>query len=227
MSIHFAGSVLVLVVAALAGLAPVARAADGVVDLSWDTCSPIVVNVTSAGTGSMSLIASVIGNDQIHYGYQVRFQLGDPSNLVPDAWRFDGPGCQGSSALAINHMVPAALAGSCPVFHADRPSIFIKEYALFRPGSGHPTTLARGLLAIVYPVGTKAISEQRYFLAQFLFDHSQSVAGPTTQGTRKVQRCALGRFRHCKRCKRAQTRMELRQRHASVNEDQQRPGTLV
>jgi hypothetical protein len=179
MSTRFAGSILVL--GLLAGVAPVASGADGIIDLSWDTCSPIVVNQSSAGVGSMSLIASVTGNDQTHSAYQVRFQLGDPSELVPDAWRFDGAGCQ-ATALTMNHQVPAALAKSCPAFHANLAFFTATTYSFFPAGSGHATSLADGRLTVAYSAATTSVPGQRYFLAQFLFDHSRSVPGPTTPG---------------------------------------------
>ena len=55
----------------LVALAPAAEAAHGVVDLSWDRCSPVVAAITRSGTplnGGVpaSLFMSVIGNDQTH-----------------------------------------------------------------------------------------------------------------------------------------------------------------
>lgn len=167
----------------LAAIAPVAHAANGVVDLTWGTvCTPIVSAISNPAAGPVSVIASVAGSDQTHGAYQVRFQLGDMNNTVPDAWRFDASGCPGSSLLQMNNTPPPALAKACPAFQGMNP-ITIKDYNFFPEFTGRPMTLMRGVIAVAYPFGATALPGQRYFLAQFVFDHSLSVVGPTTPGT--------------------------------------------
>ena len=67
---------LLVALALVVGSAPTARAAHGVVDLSWGTCAPVVASIASPAAGSLSLIASQLGNDQFHTAYQVRFHVG-------------------------------------------------------------------------------------------------------------------------------------------------------
>jgi len=157
------------------------HAADGTVSISWGTCTPVVSDIPST-TNPMSIVVSVLGNDQAHNAYQVRFLLGSDDDTVPDAWRFDFAGCQGvSQAFVIRHLPPASLAKTCPAFQGTNPSIQIRDYS-FYSGSYYPNTLMRGTLANTYPAGTTANPAQRYFLAEFLFDHLYSVNGPGTPG---------------------------------------------
>jgi hypothetical protein len=160
-----------------------ARAAHGVVDLSWHTCSPVVAHVENPATGPLFLVASVLGNDQTHDAYQVRFVLASPWRTVPDAWRFDAAGCQGSDLLIIHHLAPSNLVKACPSFQGTSPSIQIKDYSFMPPGSGIATTVMRGVMASTYPAGRTSLPSQRYFLAAFIFDHTFSVPGATTPGT--------------------------------------------
>jgi hypothetical protein len=160
----------------------VPRAANGVIDLSWGNCSPVVANLVATNEPA-SLIASVIGNDQTHNAYQVRFVLGSAERTAPDAWRFDAAGCQGSGALTIEHIAPASVAKFCPDFQGPAAaSIQIKDYSFVSNGSNYPPTMMRGVLANTYPAGATAVPTQRYFLAAFRFDHAKSVSGGGTPG---------------------------------------------
>src|SRR5688500_1676494 len=100
---------------------------------------------------------------------------------APSATRgaFDAPGCQRSSFISIDHLVPSVIAKACPPFQGTLASLQIKDYS-FDPLTGR----ARGVLANTYPAGnfTQVNPAQRYFLARFLFDHTFSVNGATTPG---------------------------------------------
>lgn len=172
----------------LSGLsvATLGHAANGQVDLTWGvTCTPIVQDITPVAGGSVSLMASVIGNDQTHSGYQVVFLMGSAARLVPDAWRFDAAAgaCQGPSFITINHLPPGTAVKTCPAFAGPTSVLQIKEYRLIEKASIYDQTLMTGLLANAYPAGNTTLASQRYFLAQWLFDHTFSVVGATTPGT--------------------------------------------
>lgn len=162
---------------------PVPSAATpGVVDLSWGACSPVVTAIGSPTPGPVSVFASVVGNDETHWAYQVRVQLRALDDTVPDSWRFDAPGCQGSSRVEMSSIPDEILAKSCPPFRGPSPIVEIKLYDFYPPESGFPTTTMRGVIAVAYPVGTTSLAGQRYFLGEFRFDHGRSVPGPTTPG---------------------------------------------
>lgn len=175
---------LLTLLCTLSGLtvATFAHAADGVVDMTWGiTCTPIVTNITPTA-GPTSAIVSELGNDQTHNGYQVRFLIAAADRTVPDAWRFDAAGCQGTSFITINHLPPASASKSCPPFQGTNASIQIKDYSFLGPGTNYPQTTIRGVLANTYPAGFTTLAATRYFLAQFIFDHTFSVNGATTPG---------------------------------------------
>ena len=159
-----------------------ARAAHGTIDLSWDVCTPVVSDIASPVAGPLRVVASVLGNDQTHKAYSVIFQLGDASDQVPDAWRFDAEGCQGLPLIQINHLPPADLAPACPAFSGNEVPLTLKFYSPMPLDSGLPTTLMRGVMASSYLSPRTADPGQRYHLASFVFDHTNSVIGPTTPG---------------------------------------------
>jgi hypothetical protein len=164
-------------------VAALGHAADGTVDLTWGvTCTPIVQNITPV-VGTNSLMASVSGNDQTHSGYQVAFLFGSAAHTVPDAWRFDAAGCQTESFITINHLPPGTASKTCPAFHGPVSVLQIKEFKFVDPASIYDATLFRGLLANAYPNGNTTLAANRYFLAQFIFDHTFSVTGPGTPGS--------------------------------------------
>jgi hypothetical protein len=61
-------------------------------------------------------------------------------------------------------------------------SLQIKAYDQMPPAFGLPTTLMRGAMITTYSPALTADPGQRYYLADFLFDHTNSVSGPTTPG---------------------------------------------
>ena len=153
--------------------------AQGAVSLNWDTCTgPINKAVTP--DSQASLYATVLGHSQPHLAYLVFVRLGSGNaGALRDAWRFDAAGCQGPSFILINHLAPPSIVKACPSFQGDLASIQIKDYS-FDPLSGR----AGAVLANRYPAGnfTQVDPMQRYFLAQFLFDHTFSVNGFGTPG---------------------------------------------
>lgn len=160
----------------------VVHAAPGVADMTWGvTCTPIVGDITPTA-GPTSLMFSVLGSDETHNAYQVRFLLGSAGPGTPDCWRFDAVGCQGSSFITINHLPPATASKTCPPFQGNNASIQIKDFSLVNPGTGYSTEIMRGVMANTYPAGMTAVPATRYFLAQFIFDHTFSVVGATTPG---------------------------------------------
>ena len=165
------------------GVASTAHGANGTVDLTWGSvCSPVVANI-SAPAQPVSAIASVFGSDQTHSAYQVRLAIGSfPGHFiyVPDAWRFDAAGCQTRARLAIESFPAAAAAKTCPAFKG-AGGIEISNYDFMVPGTPWPTSIIRTYLACTYPPVT-ANPGQRQFLVRFLFDHTNSVLGPTTPG---------------------------------------------
>jgi hypothetical protein len=164
-------------------VATLGHAANGTVDLTWGvTCTPIVQNITTTATQT-SMIASVSGNDQTHSGFEVNFLIGSAAHTVPDAWRFDADGCQGASFIQINHLPPGTAVKTCPAFFGPISVLQIKEYKFIEPPSVYDATLIKGALSNAYPNGNTTLAANRYFLAQFVFDHSFSVNGPGTPGT--------------------------------------------
>ena len=160
------------------GAMATSASAQGIVDLSWDSCVG-TTNKDIAGGTQASLYASVIGHSAPHNGYEVQVVFGSGNaGALRDAWRFDNGGCQGASFITIDHLAPAAVVKVCPTFSGTNSVLQIKEYE-YDPLTGK----AIGLLANAYPAGAPTLTpSQRYFLARFLFDHSFSVEGATTPG---------------------------------------------
>src|SRR6186713_2713466 len=73
--------------------AGVSQAAIGTVDMTWDSCTGPVDKTTNVAA-PYSLFITVVGQDEPHKGYDVRFVYGNASQEVPDAWRFDEAGCE-------------------------------------------------------------------------------------------------------------------------------------
>lgn len=170
----------VMVLAALA-FASTSQATDGTIEMAWNGCVGLPDIASPAAAGQYSLYVSEVGNNVQHQAYQVRVIYGDNTQNVPDAWRFDAAGCQGSSFITIDHLAPATVVKTCPSFQGALQSLQIKDTAFTPPTDPYATTTMRLVLANAYPVGTVG-NGGRMFLARFLFDHSFSVAGPTDPG---------------------------------------------
>jgi hypothetical protein len=161
------------------GAMATAASAQGVASLGWDGCTGPINKAVAAGTIA-DLNATVINHSTPHKAYQVFISLGSgAAGPLRDAWRFDAAGCQGSSLITINHLSPALLSKTCPSFQGTLPSLQIKDYS-YDPLTGK----ARGVLANTYPDGNSVQINplQRYFLAQFKFDHTFSTVGPSDPG---------------------------------------------
>ncbi len=175
----------VLFVSAVLALSPLpARAAAGTVDLSWDSCAPIVANRNSTVGEPLALYASVIGHDQAHRGYQVWLVLGSAMGTTPDAWQFEEGGCHGLGSVTIDHVTPAGIR-ACPSFQGNSQSLQIKTFDAnaHLTGPEFGSGLRRIILANAYPTAVSGVtSAQRYFLMRVLFDHMGSVAGSGNPG---------------------------------------------
>jgi hypothetical protein len=171
-----------VVLAALA-TAEIGNAAVGTVDLSWDQCSPAVVDKSTSAPGVYSAYVSVLGNDMPSTGYEIKILYSDESRTVPDAWQFNPGGCQDPARVQLLHEPPAELAKSCPPYHqgASTSEIEALEYTPPTDPSGWQTTM-RIVLAVVYFSGVTASRDLRYFLGGVRFDHSASVAGEGQPG---------------------------------------------
>jgi hypothetical protein len=153
-----------------------------VMDLSWDACSPIVVNKVPTA-GPQTFFASAIGATVAHKAYQVWWVVGDANQTLPDAWRFDAAGCNGGF-YTFTSQPPTLLAKACPGFVPLATQQFtIPLFQLAPAPLGYATTLGNGFLAVSYPNGsTNTTPTQRYHLCQFLLDFTFAVNGPTNPG---------------------------------------------
>ena len=175
-----------LTVAAALAFASSTQAADGLVDFSWNNCTPVVQDVTSSTPGIFGLFVSVIGMDVPQQGYETTFIYGDASGGVPDAWAFDPAGCQGSGAVALAWIAPNAVKLTCPSFQGLLASVQVSAVDKVPPsdqGTGYLGTNMRVTLLNTYPPGISTVlAATRYFLMKVSFDHSISVQGATTPG---------------------------------------------
>lgn len=150
--------------------------AAGAVSMNWDSCTgPIVKSIPPGSVAG--LYVSVFGQAQSHKAYDVRVMVSQSGGLR-DAWRFDAPGCQGSSRISIDQqsLVPSK---TCPIFmQTSAPSLQIKDYSY-----DALTGRARGVLANSYPNGVATVNPAtRFFLARFNFDHTFSIQGASEPG---------------------------------------------
>jgi hypothetical protein len=147
--------------------------------MGWDSCTgPITITVE--GGSPVALWASVVGQAQPHLGYQIRIEVGRASGrMLPDAWRFDADGCQGSKFIAIDVITAIPeMSKTCPSFQGAAQSIQVKDYSV-DPVSGR----GRIVCANAYPFGTSLPNPAtRYWLMRVLFDHTFSTAGATVPG---------------------------------------------
>jgi hypothetical protein len=166
--------------AALLLFAAPARAA-GVVSLTWDNCAGPLGKAIAPGT-VQSLYLSVIGQTELHRAYQARINLGAHCDVpfayggVPDAWRFDVPGCETAALIQMDLVAPAAVSKACPSFmQSSAPSLQIKDYYYDSLVPASAITIANS-----YPNGVPSVDpNQRYFLARIQFDLTYAVTGPS------------------------------------------------
>jgi len=168
-----------LLLAVLLACPGIAHASDGIVELSWNACSPIVQDLSTTTPGTYSVYVSVRDFDAAHIGYLVEILYGNTNQTVPDAWRFDPAGCQESTYPPIDFTAPPEVAQACPSLLTSLVgSINITQIGLNLDRPAWPATNMRLVLAIVYRPGSPgADPSKRYFLARIRFDHTKSVVG--------------------------------------------------
>ena len=175
-----------MAVLALLAVAGKSDAANGTINMTWDTGVGAIDKTGAPGGAGITyeIFMSVLGIDQLHKAYDVRMIYGDASQNVPDAWRFDAVGCEGSSLVTLDHLPPAAVSKACPAFmQTSAPSLQIKDVSLSPNTDPYATTLMRCVLANSYPNGVATINPAtRYFLAGFKFDFTFGVTGPSDPG---------------------------------------------
>lgn len=140
--------------------------ADGALRLSWGTCDPIVANQQFAPGLANFLVTSISGEDRQNRGCRVQVAIGP--NLG-DAWRFDADGCN-TGQLSLN---TAGLNKACPAFQGGAPVPIV----LYGHGVDGPGTATLDVLN-AYNSVTAPDPATRYTLAQALFNHTFSEAGP-------------------------------------------------
>lgn len=171
---------IALMLVALAGSANIGAAYESV-NLSWNGCTG-PTNRTVLPGEIVSMYASVIGHSEPHRAYQFRIVYGTGAGPPADAWRFDGGSCQGTSRLTWVHVAPPEVAATCPTFHGTLATLQIEDRT-YDSNNG----LSTFYFAVAYPNGglgnrTEVDPAQRYFLARWQFDHSNSVNGGGTPG---------------------------------------------
>jgi len=151
--------------------------AQGAVSLTWDGCvGPI--NKAVPGGLPVNAFVSVLGHSQTAQSYEVKTR-GGSAGVIADAWRFDPTGCEGSSFFTLNHLAPASVVKTCPSFQGTIQSIQVKDYSF-----DATTGKVQIVLANLYPnngLGNPGAVNpaQRYFLANYNFDLSFAVPGPS------------------------------------------------
>lgn len=163
--------ILLLILIALS-LPCTSHAADGVVDMTWDGCAgPIERNPAPADF--LSLFLTVHGINREHRAYDVRFVYGNEQLEVPDAWRFDADGCEGSTLIEQQ----VTVRRTCPAFmHYGAGALQIRKVSFSSPTDPYATSLMSVLLANVYPSVT-ANPDTTYLLERVRFDLSYAVPG--------------------------------------------------
>jgi hypothetical protein len=177
--------VLASVLAGFAG-GPAPATAVPRVDLSWDSCSPIVTAKQAVPGTVSTLYCSVTGMDEPHMAYTVQLfagtEFGDLTPALPDAWRFDPLGCQAKYGriefIAPNTKTCTPFSGPGPI-----PSAQIAVIQYFPDGTSNdvfPGTM-RVTCSLAYPNAIQTPDPaRRYQLARIVFDHASSAVGAGT-----------------------------------------------
>jgi hypothetical protein len=153
--------------------------AAGVVQLDWDSCNSALVNKQVVAGSITVFYVSLLGHAEPHKAYELRMNVVPQAETFPDSWRFDPPGCQGSSFITMDYTVATAFESKvCPSFVGTIPAVPIRDYA-YDPVSG----LGKLSFLIAYPGGSsRYTASQRYMLLRVLLDHSYSTASATVPG---------------------------------------------
>lgn len=133
--------------------------------LSWDTCSPQVVERDFTGPATYSIVLSATQVPLVNVGHDSEIHI---RPAVPDAWRFDAGECQTDAGL--NAQVVSQKG--CPAMLGNN-ALKIVNYSIDGDGS------ASLRLATVYD-DFNADPATRYTLWRIDFDHSSSIAGHDT-----------------------------------------------
>lgn len=148
------------------------QAAVGTVDLTWDGCTGPVDKTTNVAA-PYDLFITVFGHDEAHRAYDVRIVYGNAAQTVPDAWRFDLDGCQGSSVI-----MQDITSKLCPPFYQNAAGALQIKYVRFSPSyDSYPLTMMQVLLANSYTAVNTVDPATRYLLERIRFDLSYAVAG--------------------------------------------------
>lgn len=162
----------------LAVTASTSFAAAGTIHLSWNPCAVSPVNMTESGGTAIDAWATLTNQSDISQSYEIKIVAGSPGGPIADAWRFDPTGCEGSAFFFIATLPPAALSKTCPALQGTVPNFQVKDYA-FDATNGK----CQIVLANLYPnngLGSGlADPTKQYFLAQYHFDFTFGVPGPS------------------------------------------------
>jgi hypothetical protein len=153
------------------------------VDLSWDSCSPLVTaRKPVPGETVVDLYVSVTGLEQAHKGYvaNVVFTGNSPCRQImaaPDAWRFDPEGCQATLGT-ISFTAPSK---TCPPLHGNAPLLFTVQDFHVDEQDLSGAMVAFG--AAAYPQHVQVPDpNQRYVMMRIRFDLGDAVEGPGEPG---------------------------------------------
>jgi hypothetical protein len=145
---------------------PQAEAANGMLRLSWDGCSPLVTNKDFGGPGDYQMVISVIGSDVLNFGQRIKI-LFEPANPpFPDAWKFFAQGCNVGNFVASAE----AAVDDCPAFMAG-PNLTL---TLIGDNGNETATMD---ISNAYASGFTPDPSVRYTVWDLNFDHSGSAAG--------------------------------------------------
>jgi hypothetical protein len=167
----------VLVALVLVGFCAGVAHGAAVIDLSWDACSPIQHDrVLPAGATMSHLYATGTGITGATVAYQFKIYLGTnfggtcSPTTVPDAWRFDATGCQGTPFYSV---FTNSTSKTCPALSGTSTPVKIIEM------NYSPFDIQEVLtVAIAYQNAPQTADPNvTYQLGHILFDHTYAVQG--------------------------------------------------
>ena len=162
--------------ALLASVTGVASAQVGSVSLWWDACSSTATpaaNLNKQFTPGVTLYKQVIsaaGAEQISQGWEVAIKISAAGGVFPDAWRFEGGGCN-TDLLVFS---TARLNIACPKLEGLRP-LPLFQYDYNNAVSGPNRAILQAFSAYD-PFDPAAATP--YTVFTLTYDMSSSVAGP-------------------------------------------------
>jgi hypothetical protein len=142
---------------------PLAAEGAPVINLDWSGsgCRGPFNLVTVEGSDP-SLNGWVQGQEEGHQGYELSIEwFAADGTEVPDAWRFDKPGCQAETPLEITNLNPVTTSQGCgPGLSEPRP--FTRTIDLSYDIVTRRSTLA---MAVSYPQGIPSPNPYRKYIA--------------------------------------------------------------